>query len=176
MSIKVSQTARKTLTLGAIAGAMIVAACSTVPGSVGPSAPAGAFNRADFLWSSAEGRGGIQGQVTSTHEGTAFRCVGSVGLTPATPYTNNRIQTLYGSTARAQVPADVVRARTVQDPNADYSDFLRSTSCENNRFSYEGLPDGRWYVIAPVRAGDGPVTVLMQQVQIRGGRTVALSL
>ena len=177
MSRKAFQAARKSLTITVILGAAALAACSTLPAGSG-SAPtaSGAFNRADFVWSSAQGRGGIQGQVTSAQDGTAFSCVGSVGLTPATPYTDARFQTLYGSTVRAQLPADVVRARTVPDPSADYSDFLRSTACESNRFGFDNLPDGRWYVIAPVRAGQGPVTVLMQQVQIRNGRTINLSL
>lgn len=181
MSRKAFQAARqaagKSLTVTALLGTMALAACSTVPVGSGPAPVAsGAFDRADFVWSSAQGRGGIQGQVTSTQDGTAFSCIGSVGLTPATPYTDARFQTLYGSNSRAQLPAEVVRARTVPDPSADYSDFLRSTACENNRFDFANLPDGRWYVIAPVRAGQGPVTVLMQQVHIRNGRTINLSL
>lgn len=177
MSRTAFQVARKSLTVSAMLGAVALAACSTVPMGSGPAPVAsGAFDRADFVWSSAQGRGGIQGQVTSTQDGAAFSCVGSVGLTPATPYTDARFQTLYGSNSRAQLPADVVRARTVPDPSADYRDFVRSTACENNRFGFSNLPDGRWYVIAPVRAGQGSVTVLMQQVHIRNGRTINLSL
>lgn len=177
MTIKLFPAIRPALALTILVGAGSLAACSTVPsgGMPAPSASS-AFNKADFAWSAAPGQGGIQGQINSRQDGVAFSCVGSVGLTPSTRFTDARMQTLYGSTARAQLPADVVRARTVSDPNEDYREYVRSTTCEDNRFSFQQLPDGRWYVIAPVKAGDGPVTVLMQQVQIRNGRTVNLNL
>jgi len=177
MSIKLISAIRPALAMAALAGAGSLAACSSMPTSSVPVATAsGAFNKADFAWSAGAGQGGIDGKIASAQDNVAFACVGSVGLTPSTPFTDARFRTLYGSTARAQLPADVVRARTVSDPNEDYREYVRSTTCENNSFSFDGLPDGRWYVIAPVRAGSGPVTVIMQQVQIRNGRTVNLSL
>lgn len=176
MPIQATKAARRSLALAAVLGAASLAACSTLPQGGTSTVASGAFNRADFVWSQAAGRGSIQGQITSAQESKPFTCVASVGLTPATPYTNARFQTLYGSNSRALLPAEVVRARTVPDPSADYSDFLRSTACEDNRFSFDNLPDGRWYVIVPVRADSGPVHVLMQQVQIRSGRAVSLSL
>lgn len=177
MSYKFISAIRPALTIAALAAAGSLAACSTIPTSVGPVATgSAAFNKADFAWSAGTGQGGIQGKVNSSQGNVAFSCVGSVGLTPSTRYTDARFQTLYGSTVRAQLPADVVRARTVSDPNEDYREFVRSTTCADNAFKFDGLPDGRWYVIAPVRAGDGPVTVMMQQVQIRNGRTVNLTL
>ena len=177
MTIKLFPAIRPALALTILVGAGSLAACSTIPtGGMPVSAPSSAFNKADFVWSAGAGQGGIQGRIASVENGTAFNCVGSVGLTPSTRFTDARFQTLYGSTARAQLPADVVRARTVSDPNEDYREFVRSTTCTENSFKFDALPDGRWYVIAPVKAGDGPVVVLMQQVQIRNGRTVNLTL
>ena len=72
----------------------------------------------------------------------------SAGLTPDTPYTRARFRTLYGSTERAAVPAAVVRARTVPDANANYSDFVRSEPCRAGRFQFDGLPDGDYAVRA----------------------------
>ncbi|WP_297799170.1 hypothetical protein [uncultured Brevundimonas sp.] len=175
MSIKAYKVARVSLALLALAGAGSLAACSTTGTGAMPVASS-AFNRADFEWSSAAGQGGINGVVASAQDGVAFSCVASAGLTPATRFTDARMRTLYGATNRAVLPADVVRARTVSDPHEDYREFVRSTACEDNRFTFSGLPDGRYYLIVPVRAGDAPVHVLMQQVQIRGGRTVNLSL
>ena len=176
MAITAFTKIRPTLAILAVMGTSALAACSTLP-TPSPSGPvSNAFNRADFVWSTAAGRGGIQGVISSSVEGTPLSCVGSVGLTPATRFTDARMQTLYGSTSRARLPADVVRARTVSDPSEDYRDFVRSVACENNRFTFDNLPDGRWYLILPARAGTGPVQVLMQQVQIRNGRSVSLSL
>ncbi|TAJ67637.1 hypothetical protein [Brevundimonas sp.] len=149
-----------------------LAACETLPmGDFGPGAsPAStAFRADDFAWSSRAGRGSIDGRVAYSREGQAFTCTGSVALTPDTPYTRARFRTLYGSTDRAAIPEAVVRARTVPDPNADYRSFVRSTTCQNGRFEFTGLPDGDWFIIAPVSAG-GDRIVLMRQIGTRGGR------
>lgn len=152
----------------------VLAACETVPmsdfGPRGGGMPASsAFRADDFAWSAGSGRGSIDGRVTYRRDGQAFDCTGSVALTPDTPYTRARFQTLYGSTDRAAIPEAVVRARTVPDPNADYRSFVRSTTCQNGRFEFSGLPDGDWFIIAPVSAG-GDRIVLMRHIGTRGGR------
>ena len=68
------------------------------------------------------------------------------------------------------MPEAIVRARTVADPSADYRSYVRSTTCESGRFSFSGLPDGGWFIIAPVSAGGDDRVVLMRRVHTRGGR------
>lgn len=160
--------------LAIAAAAAALAACETVPmGGSGPGyAPrpaTAAFSVADFDWSTRSGRGAIDGRIDYRRDGQVFDCTGSVALTPDTPYTRARVRTLYGSTDRAAIPEAVVRARTVPDPNADYRSFVRSTTCQNGRFEFSGLPDGGWFVIAPVSAG-GDRIVLMRRIATRGGR------
>lgn len=153
-----------------------LAACATTPmGPVYGGAMSSAFSAADFAWSERSGPASIDGRVDYRRDGQAFACTGSVVLTPATPYTRHRFQTLYGSTDRAALPASVVRSRNVPDPNGDYRSYVRQTTCANNRFAYDGLPDGEWFVIATVSAGGDPI-VLMQRVQTRGGRRVPVTL
>jgi hypothetical protein len=154
-----------------------LAACETVsPGGYGPIPGSGpsssAFRASDFAWSAQSGRASIDGRVDYRRDGQTFTCT-SVALTPDTPYTRARFQTLYGSTSRAAIPEAVVRARTVADPNADYRAFVRQTSCENNRFRFDNLPDGNWFVISPVSAG-GDRIVLMRSVATRGGRVAVI--
>jgi hypothetical protein len=148
-----------------------LAACETVPmGSSGAGgAASSAFSAEDFAWSAGSGRGSIDGRVAFNRDGVSFNCTGSVALTPDTPYTRARFRTLYGSTDRAAIPEAVVRARTVPDPNADYRSFVRSTTCQNGRFEFSGLPDGDWFIIMPVSAG-GDRIVLMRRIGTRGGR------
>ena len=162
----------------ALALGAALAACAPVeaPGPVLPVAPSGAFSPADFAWSTAPGTGSIQGQVQFRQEGRPFHCTGSVGLTPETPYTRARFQTLYGSTEGAALPEAVVRARTVPDPNADYRAYVRSEACTNNSFTFTGLPDGGWFVIVRVGGEGVDPTVLMRRVVIRGGHAVAIVL
>ena len=162
--------------LAAVAATAALAACAPVPGPEAyvPAAPA-AFSAADFGWSVRTGTAGINGSVAFGRDGQSFACTGSVALTPDTPYTRARFQTLYGSTDQAAIPEAVVRARTVPDPNADYRSYVRSTTCQNGRFSFTGLPDGGWFLITPVSAG-GDRVVLMRHVVTRTGTTANVTL
>jgi len=161
------------LALGLAAGAL--AACATAP-VAGPYAPpSSAFSTEAFAWSTRSGSAGIDGRVAFSREGVAYGCTGSVALTPDTPYTRARFQTLYGSTERAAVPEAVVRARTVADPNGDYRSFVRSSTCADDHFAFAGLPDGGWFLIAPVSAG-GDRIVLMRRVETRGGRMITVNM
>tara|TARA_R110002167_G_scaffold20976_2_gene76312 strand:+ start:6246 stop:6752 length:507 start_codon:yes stop_codon:yes gene_type:complete len=165
---------RPLLALAAVA--VLGAACAPTTGSMPSGSPAStAFNAAAFAWSAVPGGAVINGRVNYRHDGQTYACTGSVALTPDTPYTRARFNILYGSIDRAAVPEAVVRARTVADPNADYRSFVRSSTCDDGRFSFSGLPDGGWFIIAPVSAG-GDRTVLMRRVETRGGRTVTVTL
>lgn len=162
---------RPLVALAAVAGA--IAACAPVP-HAGGVVPAG-FQADDFAWSQRGGQAAIEGRVTFAQDGKAFACVGSAGLTPDTPYTRARFRTLYGATDRAAIPAAVVRARDVGEAGTDYRAYVRSERCENGRFRFSGLPDGGWFLIVPVTAGEAPV-VLMRHVDTRGGRVVNVTL
>lgn len=161
----------------AVAGlaAAVLAACAPTAYSPRPAPGPAAFNENEFAWSQLGGQAAIEGRVTYAEGGKAYACVGSAGLTPDTPYTRERFRTLYGSTDSAAVPAAVVRARTVPDANANYSGYVRDTRCENGTFRFSGLPDGGWFLIVPVTAGEAPV-VLMRRVETRGGRVVSVTL
>lgn len=155
----------------ALGGALTACATAPTDGGFGPGpGGTGAFDAADFAWSTAAGPASIDGRIDYRRNGQAFDCTGSVGLTPDTPYTRQRFRNLYGATDRAAVPESVVRARTVPDPNADYRSFVRSTTCQNGRFTFEGLPAGGWFVIVPVSAGGEERVVLMRHVTTRNGR------
>lgn len=162
--------------LALTAVAVLGAACAPTTGSTPYRPPVStAFNAEAFAWSARSGQAAINGRIDYRRDGQVYECTGSVALTPDTPYTRNRFNILYGSIDRAAVPEAIVRARTVSDPNADYRSFVRSTTCNNDRFSFTGLPDGGWFVITPVSAG-GERVVLMRRVETRGGRTVSITL
>lgn len=170
-----SRLVRPLLIAAALTG---LAACATGPaGGPAPALGSTAFSTADFAWSSAAGSGAVEGRIAFRQNGRAYACTGSVALTPVTPYTRARFQALYGSTDRAALPESVVRARTVPDPNADYRSFVRPGVCSEGRFRIEGLPDGAWFIIAPVAAEGGEDrVVLMRRIQVSGGRTIQVTL
>lgn len=165
---------RSILALAAVTGAL--AACAPAPvGTPYPVAPA-AFKTADFAWSQAPGRAAIDGRIDFNLRGQAYACTGSVVLTPDTPYTRQRFNTLYGSINRAAIPEPIVRARNVPDSNADYRSFVRQETCVDNRFRIEGLPNGSWFLIATVSAPGTERIVVMRRVETRGGRAVTVTL
>lgn len=156
----------------ALIGTLTLAACATTP--TGP-VDTGAFSAEAFAWSTRSGQASIEGRVAFAQDGRDFHCVGNVGLIPDTGYTRARMQRLYGSTERAAIPAAVVRTRSAGEQGADYRSFERAQACSADAFSFTGLPDGSWYLISPVKAGDD-VMVLMKRVQTRGGRMVSVTL
>jgi len=165
---------RPSLALAAVvAGALALSACATTPMSGGTS-PA-EFSADAFAWSTRAGQASIEGRVAFVQDGQTFSCVGNVGLIPDTGYTRARMQRLYGSTERAAVPAAVVRARSAGEQGADYRSYERAQPCADGAFRFSALPDGSWFLISPVKAGDD-IVVLMKRVQTRGGRLVNVTL
>jgi hypothetical protein len=148
----------------------------------GPGRPGGLaeFSPSDFAWSQVPGRNRIDGRLAFRQGQTRYTCSGSgVVLTPETPWTRRRMSILYASADAAALPAEEVRARTPSAPHADYSGFVRTTTCDAaNRFSFAGLPDGSWFVIAMARpaAGGGQSMAIMRRVVTRGGRAIPLDL
>ena len=168
---------RSILAIAAVGGTL--AACAPVPGpSPYPVAPA-AFSTADFAWSQQPGRAAIDGRIAFNLRGETYDCTGPVVLTPDTPYTRQRFNTLYGSVNRAAIPEPIVRARNVPDPNADYRSFVRQERCTDNRFRIADLPNGNWFLIATVSStvsSGAERIVLMRRVETRGGRAITVTL
>ena len=100
-------------------------------------------------------------------------------LTPETAWSSRRMAALYGSTARAALPADEVRARTPNAPQGDAGPYVKRTTCDDaDQFAFGGLADGAWYAITIVRpvGVQGGTMALMKRVVVGNGRTVALTL
>ncbi len=167
---------RPSLALAAVlAGALTLGACATTPMGGATGAGSTEFSADAFAWSARAGQASIEGRVAFAQDGKSFHCVGNVGLIPDTGYTRARMQRLYGSTERAAVPAAVVRARSAGEQGADYRSFERAQPCADNAFRFTGLPDGSWFLISPVKAGED-IMVVMKRVQTRGGRMVSVTL
>jgi hypothetical protein len=170
--------------------AAALAACAEEP--MGPAVPPGppvssyppgsasVFRADDFAWSTGPGTGSIVGTLAFRGASGRYTCQGGdVILTPETAWTRRRMVILYGSPLGAAVPLDIVRARTPSAPSGDYARFAKKTTCDgDNHFSFEGLPDGGWFVITlakPVDAPGEPIAV-MRRVETRGAqRAVVLN-
>ena len=180
------------LPLLSFAALLALAACGTTQGPPPPYPVAPAhqppppgsadhFNARDFAWSNGQGGNSITGRVMlRTKASGAFSCAGgSVALTPETPYSAARTLHLYGSDQHAVASVESVRDRSAGEGPPPYTSFVRSTACgDDGRFSFSGLPDGAWFLIARAKPvhGDGAPQVIMQRVVTRDGQTVALDL
>jgi hypothetical protein len=105
--------------------------------------------------------------------GERWTCSGqTVGLTPDTPHSAERIAKLYGSSERAVQSVAQVLERSSSAGRAEYGQFLRDTACEpGDNFNFRDLPDGSYFLIVRVHppAGAGPNDlVIMQRVAVRG--------
>ncbi len=160
--------------LAAVGLTLTLAACETTPA---PSAEP-AFNAAAFTWSTARGRGQINGRLVHTARGVTYSCQGAGAvLTPETPWVRRRMQSLYGSTEKAVEPVAAVRQRMpAGSPN--YDAYVRRSPCDaQGRFSFGGLPDGAWYLITSgMPSPSGAQLAFMRRVVIRGGAAVEVSL
>ena len=166
--------------------AALVAGCETTPTPPPKPAPKPApapprvttgpapFRASDFTWSTGKGPGGITGVVNyRTAAGERWSCSGqTVGLTPETAHSAERIAQLYGSSERAVQSVSAVLARSATAGRAEYGQFLRDSPCEaGDAFNFRELPDGNYFLIVRVHpaAGAGPDDlVIMQRVAVRG--------
>lgn len=158
----------------------LLAGCQTGPsqpwGPVPPPPPPPPRN--EFEWSAANGSNVIRGEAVWRHAGHTFSCAGhSVGLTPETPYTRQRMVELYGSDEAAIRTVAEVQARSAKAPTRDYHAYVRSTECDSRgRFEFRGLPDGGWFVIVRAASPSGGSEVALRRTQVAGGepRTVRI--
>jgi hypothetical protein len=153
----------------------LLAGCQTGPsqpwGPVPPPPPPPPRN--EFEWSAANGSNVIRGEAVWRSAGHTFSCAGhSVGLTPETPYTRQRMVELYGSDDAAIRTVAEVRARSAKAPTRDYRAYVRSAECDSRgRFEFRGLPDGGWFVIAPAASPAGGSEVALRRASVAGGQT-----
>ena len=168
--------------------AFVLAACAEGQGGLDqapvanyepPPPGGGAFDAADFAWSTAAGPGSIAGTLAYHRDGVRYSCEGGdVLLTPESAWSRRRMFILYGSATAAAVPLSIVRARTSSAGTGDYARFVRRTTCDAaNHFSFHGLPNGGWFVITIGKPADGTgePMALTRRVETHGaGASVVL--
>jgi hypothetical protein len=175
------------LSAASVAGLVLLAACATTPppraAAPPPPPPPPPTPAEEFAWSTVRGSNTLIGALLYRPvSAEVWSCAGqAVALMPETSYSRGRIMALYGSADRSLQTVAQVRTRSAANPGADYSQFVRSTSCDPaDTFTFNALPDGAYFIIARVRqiqpANGGGEMVVMQRVELRGGQAVRLTL
>jgi hypothetical protein len=141
------------------------------PPPVQTTPAAAPFRASDFGWSTSPGQDRINGHL-AYGRGT-YSCAGaSVVLMPETPWFRQRMLTLYRATSGAALPAAEVRARTPATTE-NYSAFSRGANCDaQSRFTFQGLPNGAWYIITvahSVATPKGEDMAIMRRVETYDG-------
>lgn len=161
--------------------ALILAGCTVM----GPPAPSYfppvsvAFSPSDIAWFKEPGRNAIMGAaVLRTVGGEPRTCAGlEVTLIPSSPYAVARFETMYGERESGYLPADHGKSWEVTDP--DYAASGSRARCDaQGNFAFTNIPDGTYYVTAPVVWGipqqyhtSTEGGILMQKVSVAGGET-----
>ncbi len=141
------------------------------------------FNPQEFAWSVNGGPGAVAGKVAyRSVSGERWTCSGqTIALIPATRYSSERMQVLYGSQGRALVPAAEVRSRNATQPGVDYGRYVRTATCDaRDAFSFARLPVGGYFLVARARPrghepSPGEGVVIMQRLEV-GPEVVRLSV
>ena len=130
------------------------------------------FKAEDFAWSVRPGTARIQGLTARNAS-----CAGNaVALTPATPYSSERMRALYGSTEYAVLPIEVVRSKTIVNDNPAMRGYVRAARCDGTgAFYFDKLPAGPYFIIAEVNDA-GEQKVIMRRVTAVAGRTLQAPL
>lgn len=171
----------------ACTAALAAAGCATVEPAPRPLVTS--FDPTELAWAKERGANRIEGDaLLRTRGGDVKTCAGlDVRLLPLSNYTSEWVQRTYGrqdSGFRSQV-------RTLDPPlgmDRRIQDFIAETRCNaQGRFSFDGLADGPYYVIARVTweapavtggsaylAGQGGE--LVQRVDVAGSETKTVVL
>jgi hypothetical protein len=169
-----------------LAGALL-AACEEMPLTPPPLTPPPPpppppTPAEEFAWSTQHGNNALAVTMAYRPGGQLWSCAGQTeALMPETSYSRSRILTLYGSAERAVLDTTTVRARSAANTGADYGQYVRTAACDaQDMFSFTGLPDGAYFVIAQVHqvrpANPAGQKVVMQRVEVAGGQPVRLVL
>ena len=143
------------------------------------------FDPSDVNWSKAQGGNTIAGVARLGVDNGKTRTCASlpVRLAPDSDYTRARMSTLYGDDDQGFVNArraQQLRSQTKGDSR--YEHALKASVCDKQgRFAFRNLPDGTYYVLAPVvwKNKLGEVAeggFFMQRVTVAGGQTKNVTL
>jgi hypothetical protein len=182
-SSPLAATAARSLTIASLVIAL--AACETTY-EPPPRARSG-FDPGDVAWARQRGDNTIVGTAQlRAGDGVSRSCAAlSVRLAPDSSYTRDRVERLYGDADSAFVTATEAkqaRAEAGGEVAKAYEKSLKAARCDaHGRFAFENLPDGTYYVMAPVvwKGKLGEVSeggFFMQRVTVEGGETVRLAM
>jgi opacity protein-like surface antigen len=166
--------------LSAAAAAILLAGCAATPQQA-------SFDPAAVAWSTQAGKNTLAGVArVQMADGKTRSCAKQpVRLAPDSGYARERMQALYGNTEAGYVDAqEAQRVREQAGLNVDqaYEQSLKTAACNSKgRFVFKNLPDGTYYVMAPVvwrnkHASQNDGGYFMQRVTIGGGETLRVTM
>ena len=131
-------------------------------------------------WARGSGANTVSGIALIKAGGTTHTCAGqSAILIPDSAYARARMTAIFGNATKGMRAASLGAAKFERDDPL-YVSTLRTVRCDAmGSFSFPRVPDGGWYVTSSVKwqgASQVEGGSMMQQVDLRGGRLVKVSL
>jgi hypothetical protein len=130
-----------------LAGCLLVLCLSGCMQAGSPAHIEAAFDGKAAEWSLKKGTGRIEGEAfLRRDQGRIVTAAGErIFLIPATPYTTERFDKMFGGDRRSYF------GNGVEDPPAEYYRFRRETKVDmRGKFTFEELPAGRYIVATRV--------------------------
>lgn len=164
-----------------LSGSVLLGACAsaTAPPPVAAGPPP-EFSPAEFAWAQASGDASIRGSALYSPGNRVWTCTADgATLIPDAPYARWRVERLYRDVERGRATVADVRAREPDTP-AEYATVVRTAACDTyNRFRFDGLAPGTWYVTVTMRppsGAAGEAVRLMRRVELSAGESEAVTV
>jgi hypothetical protein len=140
------------------------------------------FQPADVAWSMASGTNSLTGTAVFKYADNEPRPCADVPvrLVPDSPYARLRLQELYGSDLSGVSSGPGYGLYGPERVDYRWLDTAKTAHCNSQgSFSFEGVPDGVWYVVSAWGAWtdkEGRGAAMFKRVELRGGQAVTINL
>ena len=165
-----------------LSGVVVISACAPTTAAPPPAATGSppAFTLSDYAWAQTSGTATIRGSVLYSPRGAVWTCVADgVTLIPHAAYSRWRVQQVWRDTERGLATAAQRQAREPDTP-AEFAPLVRTAPCDAyNRFRFDGLAAGTWYVVATMRPPSGSASQaahLMRRVELSAGEEESVAV
>ena len=165
-----------------LSGVVVISACAPTTALPPPAAagPPPVFTLSDYTWAQTAGDAEIRGSALYSPRGAVWTCTADgVTAIPDGAYARWRVDRVWGATERGMATAAQRTAREPDTP-AEFAPLVRTSACDAyNRFRFDGLAPGTWYVVATMRppAGSSAEPVhLMRRVELSPGESESVTV
>lgn len=166
---------RRVMSIAALS--VVVSACAAYP----PRVLSNEYRAQDVAWFTSRGDNTLVGEaLVRTRTGEVRTCAGlMVKLVPDSAHATERLGHFFTQGDRGSYSAlDLAGVENFENADPQFYDQARTAVCDSNgQFRFEDLPDGSYWIIAPISWRDNPDAwipkggVVGLRTKLQGGET-----